>query len=1051
MNKKNNRSSINMQRFWEVDIKLSCKRIVQSCTAALLLSSLIVNADVTLESEVQIADNGLYFDGVDLNYGNVDQANTGVPYDFFFGRSISAHGDAVKTYKHYVFMTWYRGGKDDRHVMLSRFNTITNETVDIEFPHRHTGFRGNPLIGESHNTIGLAVSPVNGTIHMVYDMHAYNDSNHDGVFKDDFFRYSYSVAGAAEVPDEEFTLAKFVKDTSSVSQGDDDYKHLVMTGNLADKSNFASLTYPKFFKTTDGTLLLYMRLGGNNNGAYVFNRYDAETQTWSRFNKFNLNNQASQGNAYNWGLYGNMKYLNGKLRVGFQQRSSDNNDKYKYQNGVYYAYSNHPEGVGEWFNHSDESITWPLVNSDEIKVYEPGDYITHEQPNSVYIVGSFDWTVTARGDIHTISRVSTNTSSSEAAQYGFADVPREDVYIHAYKPVGADEFIIDTDFVGASAIYTAGDNVYIIGLANNRPYVEVASGGTNTFERVYQQTSGLSFSHGTIYIENGKVYYYLMEQGAGSARPLHLQVIDLDIPQVNVTFEGSELTVVNGYTSLSITATESVLDADRSIARVGLYIDDELISVRDAAPFTWTESDTQLQGLNIGSYTIKAIVNDDLGGSSQSRMTLNVIDGTPTVSFAEANLNLLVDYESVNIEAMTTTPDSTRSISEVRLYLNDTLISADDTAPYQWTQAQSQLLNLAVGEYNLKLELVESNNATVEATSTLTVIDPLPQARFNQDSYTVTTGYDRLVLNVTASTPVSDRTIANVELYVNDNLIRTESVAPYDWGHNEAFSAELLNFPIGEHVMKAVVTDSAGLSSEVLVDFIVQEIVVAPVVAFSNGSLSLEEGYSDLTIDVDASSPMSSRTIAHVDLLVNDELVTQLTSGPYQWTSSMSMLATLSAGTYQFKAIATDSEDLQSEATMQLVVSPIVVDSTAPLLTLMGAQSISLNVGDTFTDDGATAMDNTDGDISSQIVTTGTVNTAVAGTYTLTYNVSDASGNAAVAVSRNVVVTAPAPTPAPTPNPGQSNSDSGGGSGGSSSPLILLGLVLLLTHRRMRR
>ena len=1027
----------------------SRKRMIQSCAAVLLLSSLSVIADVTLESEVQIASDGLYFDGVDLNYGTVDQANTGDPYDFFFGRSISAHGDAVKTYKHYVFMTWYRGDKFDRHVMLTRLNTITGETVNIEFPHRHSGFRGNPLIGESHNTIGLAVSPVDGTIHMVYDLHAYDDNNHGGVFRDDFFRYSYSVVGAAEVPDDEFTLAKFVKDTSSISQGDDDYKHLVMTGDLADKSNFARLTYPKFFKTTDGTLLLYMRLGGNNNGAYVFNRYDAETQTWSRFNKFNLNNQASQGNAYNWGLYGNMKYLNGKLRVGFQQRSSDNNDKYKYQNGVYYAYSNHPEGFGEWFNHRDESMTWPLVDSDEIKVYEPGDFITHEQPNSVYIVGSFDWTVTARGDIHTISRVKTNTSSSEAAQYGFADVPPEDVYIHAYKPAGADEFIIDTDFVGASAIYTAGDNVYIIGLANNKPYVEVASGGTNTFERVYQQDNGLSFSHGTIYIENGKVYYYLMEIGAGSARPLHLQIIDLDIPQVNVTFEESELTIVEGYNSLSITATESVLDSERSVASVGLYINDELVSARDVAPFIWTESETQLQGLGIGSYSIKAIVNDDLGGTSESRMIINVIDGTPTVTFADSNLNLLVDYESVNIEAITTSPDSTRSISEVRLYVNDTLISADNTAPYQWTQAQSQLLDLPVGVYNLKLELIESNNATVEATSTLTVIDPMPQASFNQDSYTVTSGYDRLVLNVAASTPVPDRTIATVELYVNDNLIRTESVAPYDWGHNETYREELLNFPIGEHVIKAVVVDSVGVSAAVSVDFTVQETVVAPVVAFSNSALSLEEGYSDLTIDVDASSPMSSRTIAHVDLLVNDELVSQLTSDPYQWTSSMSMLATLSVGTYQLKAIATDTEDLQSEATMLLVVSPaVVIDSTAPLLTLMGSQSVALNVGDTFTDASATAMDNIDGDISSQIVTTGTVNTAVAGTYTLTYNVSDASGNAAVAVTRNIVVTAPAP--APTPNPNQSNSNSGGGSGGSSSPLILLGLVLIATHRRMR-
>ena len=241
------------------------------------------NAEVTLETQVKIADNGLHFNGADLDYGNVGNPDTSADtYDFFFGRNISAHGDAVKTYKNFVFMTWYRGGKDDRHVMLSRYNKDTGTVATIEFPHQHTGFRGDPRVGESHNTIGLAVSPVNGTIHMVYDMHAYDNNNHGGKFKDDYFRYSFSIPGAAEVADSDFTLAQFVKDTSSVIQGDDDYKHLTMTGDLADKGNFARLTYPKFFTNTDGTLLLYMRLGGNNNGAYVFNRYDAENKKWSK-------------------------------------------------------------------------------------------------------------------------------------------------------------------------------------------------------------------------------------------------------------------------------------------------------------------------------------------------------------------------------------------------------------------------------------------------------------------------------------------------------------------------------------------------------------------------------------------------------------------------------------------------------------------------------------------------------------------------------------------------------------------------------------------------
>lgn len=490
--------------------------ILSGCTATTAPSS-----NVVLESQVKITDTGLHFNGKKISHKSLNTANTKPDqYDYFFGRNISAHGDAIKVYGDYVFMTWYRGGKTDRHVMLSRYNKKNGTVATIEFPHRHTGFRGDPNIGESHNSIGIAVSPLNGTIHMVYDLHAYSDDNFGGKFKDDFFRYSYSIPNTATVPDEDFTIERFVKDTSAVSQGPDDYKHLTMTGNLADKSNFSRLTYPKFFTTTDGTILLYMRLGGNNNGAYVFNRYDAEAQSWSRFTKFNENNQRSKGNDYNWGLYGNMKYLNGKLRVGFQQRANIKDDKYLYQNGIYYSYSDHPQGFGDWKNHKGEEMTWPLVNSDEIKIAEPGDYISHSESNSVHIVRGFDWTVTERGDVHFISSLrSTNTKRPDFEQ----------VNLHTYKPAGAEEFITTTDFPGASKLYTSGDDIFIIGLNNGLPFIEKGVGGTNKFERVYQQSGGMRFDHGVVYVEDGKIYYYLMERTSGDAMPLHLQVIDLGI------------------------------------------------------------------------------------------------------------------------------------------------------------------------------------------------------------------------------------------------------------------------------------------------------------------------------------------------------------------------------------------------------------------------------------------------------------------------------------------------------------------------------------------
>ena len=68
-------------------------------------------------------------------------------------------------------------------------------------------------------------------------------------------------------------------------------------------------------------------------------------------------------------------------------------------------------------------------------------------------------------------------------------------------------------------------------------------------------------------------------------------------------------------------------------------------------------------------------------------------------------------------------------------------------------------------------------------------------------------------------------------------------------------------------------------------------------------------------------------------------------------------------------------------------------DTTPPELTLNGDNPMSVTKGDTFIDPGATALDDVDGDISSSIVITGTVNTNAVGTYTRTYTVKDAAKN----------------------------------------------------------
>ena len=78
-------------------------------------------------------------------------------------------------------------------------------------------------------------------------------------------------------------------------------------------------------------------------------------------------------------------------------------------------------------------------------------------------------------------------------------------------------------------------------------------------------------------------------------------------------------------------------------------------------------------------------------------------------------------------------------------------------------------------------------------------------------------------------------------------------------------------------------------------------------------------------------------------------------------------------------------------------------DTTAPTITLTGGATINLSEGETFTDPGATALDDVDGDLTSSITTSGSVDTSNAGAYVITYSVTDAAGNT-TSLTRTVIV-----------------------------------------------
>lgn len=68
-------------------------------------------------------------------------------------------------------------------------------------------------------------------------------------------------------------------------------------------------------------------------------------------------------------------------------------------------------------------------------------------------------------------------------------------------------------------------------------------------------------------------------------------------------------------------------------------------------------------------------------------------------------------------------------------------------------------------------------------------------------------------------------------------------------------------------------------------------------------------------------------------------------------------------------------------------------DKINPSIELKGKRTIYIYEGNSYIEEGYTAFDNCDGDITDKVVSTGNVDTNTIGTYNITYEVKDSSGN----------------------------------------------------------
>jgi hypothetical protein len=111
-------------------------------------------------------------------------------------------------------------------------------------------------------------------------------------------------------------------------------------------------------------------------------------------------------------------------------------------------------------------------------------------------------------------------------------------------------------------------------------------------------------------------------------------------------------------------------------------------------------------------------------------------------------------------------------------------------------------------------------------------------------------------------------------------------------------------------------------------------------------------------------------------------------------------------------------------------------DRLAPIVTPVGEAQMTIPAGAEYIEEGATAIDDIDGDVAASLVITGDVNTAIVGTYVVDYAALDRAGNKGSG-QRIVKVGV--------------NEGTGGGGGGLLSPLFILLECLLVGLVAVRR
>ena len=314
-------------------------------------------------------------------------------------------------------------------------------------------------------------------------------------------------------------------------------------------------------------------------------------------------------------------------------------------------------------------------------------------------------------------------------------------------------------------------------------------------------------------------------------------------------------------------------------------------------------------------------------------------------------------------------------------------LNGPDTIEIEIDSEYIELGATAFDDRDGEIAVIVNSNLDTSTAGSYTISYVATDSAGNTGAATRTINVSEIVEPDTIAPVVTLNGDAAVTLDVGDAYIEAGATAVdvVDGVVDVSISGNVDTTTAGVYTITYTATDEAGNSASITRTVTVNEVVepdtVPPVITL-NGDAAVTLSVGDSYVEAGATA------IDEVDGEVAVSISGAVDTG--------------TAGTYTLTYSAVDAAGNASSVTRVVTVNAIIIpDTTAPVVTLLGSATVSIDVGADFTDPGATATDDRDGELA--VTVTGEVDTNTAGTYTLTYSASDFAGNTGTA-TRTVIV-----------------------------------------------